>query len=111
MIYKICFNPPVEFDYILQSTDIADIYTNERSGLTTVSYLGSEIIIVLGESGDIQGLEIANECTRTWDIENKLIMLGLELIGENDIDVELFYSTGFSETLTGANMRENYLDQ
>ena len=111
MIYKIYFNPPVEFDDILHSVDIADINTNEYSGLTTVKYLESEIILVLGESSNIQGLEIANECTRTWDIENKLLMLSLDLIGEKVIDVELFDSNGFSETLTGADIRENYLDQ
>lgn len=113
MFYKVIFEKPVEYDRlsIIENNDgnIVDYQINRYTGLDSVIYLNSQIDLLLNDKGEIEGLQICNECTKTFNIESHLLQLAYKLVMNQNTTVEVFDGRGFSETMNNESLEE-YLE-
>ncbi|HET56474.1 MAG TPA: hypothetical protein ENN33_14845 [Ignavibacteria bacterium] len=113
MFYKVIFEKPVEYDRlsIIEDNDgnIVDYQINRYTGLDSLIYSNSQIDLLLNDKGEIKGLQICNECTKTFNIESHLLQLAYKLVMNQNISVEVFEGNGFSEIMDGASLEE-YLE-
>ena len=110
MFYKIHFEKPIEYDRLLEiddsSSNSIETQINRYTGLDSVIYLNSQIDLLLNSSGQIEGLQICNECTKTFNIESHLLQLAYKLTQDDEISSEVFDGSGFSEFMDTASLKE-----
>lgn len=103
MFYKILFEDPVEYDKLFEIDDaegnLLETQINQYTGLDSVIYSNSQIDLLLNDEGKIEGLQICNECTKTFNIESHLLQLAYKLTKDTDITTEVFDGNGFSEIM------------
>jgi len=113
MFYKVIFEKPVEYDRlsIIEDNDgnIVDYQINRYTGFDSVIYSNSQIDLLITSTGEIKGLQICNECTKSFNIESHLLQLAYKLVMNQNISVEVFEGRGFSETMNNESLEE-YLE-
>lgn len=112
MFYKILFKNPIEYDALNDIDDLdgnlLQTQINEYTGLDSVLFSNSQIDILLDDNSEIAGLQVCNECIKTFDIESHLLHLTTKLLNDEN-SAELFDGSGFSEFMNKGNIEE-YLD-
>ena len=102
MFYKVIFENPVQYDLLNEIEDnegnLLHTQVNHFTGLDSVIYSNSQIDLLLSETSEIVGIQICNECIKTFDIENHLLLLTYKLLDEEN-SAELFDGNGFSDFL------------
>lgn len=110
MFYKVIFEKPLEYDRlsIIEDNDgnIVDYQLNRYTGLDSLIYSNSQIDLLLNTEGEIKGLHICNECTKSFNIESHLLQLAYKLTLNKEISIEAFDGNGFSEIMDGASLEE-----
>lgn len=110
MFYKVIFEIPVEYDRLLSIEDnegnIADYQINQYTGLDSIIYSNSQIDILFNLNGEVKGLQICNECTKTFNIEFHLLQLAYKLMMNQETTVEVFDGSGYSEIMDIGSMEE-----
>ncbi|MCZ7602738.1 MAG: hypothetical protein QY331_00035 [Melioribacteraceae bacterium] len=109
MFYKILFEDTIEYDRLLEIDDSdsnpVETKTNQYTGLDSVIYSNSQIDLLLNDNGEIKGLQICNECTKTFNIESHLLQLAYRLTLGQNITTEVFDGNGFSEIMDNESLK------
>jgi len=110
MFYKITFEEPIEYDILSEIDDSegnpVETQINQYTGLDSVLYSNSQIDLLLNPSGEIEGLQICNECTKTFNIESHLLQLAYKLTQDNEISSEVFDGSGYSDFMDAQSLKE-----
>lgn len=110
MFYKIHFEKPIEYDRLSEIDDSkgnpVEMQINHYTGFDSVLYSNSQIDLLLNSSAEIEGLQICNECTKTFNIESHLLKLSYKLIGDKNITAEVFDGNGYSEFMDTITLKE-----
>lgn len=110
MFYKILFEETIEYDKLFEIDDaegnLLETQINQYTGLDSVIYSNSQIDLLLNSNGEIEGLQICNECTKIFNIENHLLQLAYKLIYGKNISAEVFDGNGFSEIMDNETLYE-----
>lgn len=110
MFYKILFEDKIEYDKLFEIEDTdgnpCETQINQYTGLDSVIYSNSQIDLLLNEEGEIEGLQICNECTKTFNIETHLLQLAYKLTFDANITSEVFDGNGFSEFMDSEVLNE-----
>jgi hypothetical protein len=110
MFYKLLFKIPIEYDKLLEIDDSEgnplETQINQYTGLDSAIYSNSQIDLLMNDKGEIEGLQICNECTKTFNIESHLLQLAYKLIDDNIQEVEVFDGSGFSEIMDNESLKE-----
>ena len=110
MFYKITFEEPIEYDRLSEIDDSGGnpigMQINQYTGLDSALYSNSQIDLLLTTSGEIEGLQVCNECTKTFNIESHLLELAYKLIEKTNLTAEVFDGNGFSEIMDGPTLKE-----
>ena len=110
MFYKIIFSQPIEYDKINDVTEPeglpVETQINQYTGLDSVIYSNSQIDLLLNSNGEIEGLQICNECTKTFNIENHLLAIASQLISGSENTAEVFDGSGFTEFMDYNTLNE-----
>lgn len=110
MFYKVIFEIPVEYDRLSSIEDaeerLVEMQINQYTGLDSVIYSNSQIDLVLNSNGEIKGLQICSECTKTFNIESHLLQLAYKLMMNQQTTVEVFDGSGYSEIMDIGSMEE-----
>lgn len=110
MFYKIIFEDTIEYDKLSEIDDAEgdplETQINQHTGLDSVIYSNSQIDLLLNDEGEIKGLQICNECTKTFNIEIHLLQLAYRLTVDTKITSEVFDGNGFSEIMNSETLKE-----
>ncbi len=110
MFYKVIFEIPVEYDRLSSIEDaeerLVEMQINQYTGLDSVIYSNSQIDLVLNSNGEIKGLQICNECTKTFNIEFHLLQFAYKLMMNQETTAEVFDGNGYSEIMDIRSMEE-----
>ncbi len=110
MFYKIIFSEPVEYDKIDEVTEPdglpIETQINQYTGLDSIIYSNSQIDLLLNDDGMIEGMQICNECTKTFNIESHLLVIASQMISESEATAEVFDGSGFSEYMDAETLAE-----
>ena len=110
MFYKILFEDTIDYDKLLEIDDTdgnpVETQINQYTGLDSLIYSNSQIDLLLNSSGEIEGLQICNECTKTFNIESHLLRLAYKLTADTNINSEVFDGNGFSEFMDSETLYE-----
>lgn len=110
MFYKIIFENTIEYDKLLEIDDsdsnLVEMQLNQYTGLDSVIYSNSQIDLLMNASGEIEGLQICNECTKTFNIESHLLQLAYKMTADTEITSEVFDGNGFSEIMDSETLKE-----
>jgi len=113
MFYKVIFEIPVEYDKLTSIEDnegnIVDYHINQYTGLDSIIYSNSQIDLLFNSTGEIKGLQICSECTKTFNIESHLLQLAYKFVMNQNTTVEVFDGRGFSEVMNSESLKE-YLE-
>ena len=110
MFYKIIFEDTIEYDKLLEIEDsdsnLVEMQFNQYTGLDSVIFSNSQIDLLLNTTGEIKGLQICNECTKTFNIESHLLQLAYKLTDDTNITSEVFDGNGFTEIMDSETLEE-----
>lgn len=110
MFYKVIFGNSIEYDKLLDVEDdignLVDTQINQYTGLDSVIYSNSQIDLLLNSRGEIEGLKICNECTKSFNIESHLLQLAHKLILNQNTTAEVIDGNGFSELMDAESLKE-----
>lgn len=110
MFYKVIFEIPVEYDRLSSIEDnegnIADYQINQYTGLDSIIYSNSQIDLLFNSNGEVKGLQICSECTKTFNIESHLLQLAYKLMMNQQTTVKVFDGRGYSEIMDIGSMEE-----
>lgn len=111
MFYKILFEYNIEYDKLFEIDDVdgnpLKTQINQYTGLDSVIYSNSQIDLLLNNNGELEGLQICNECTKTFNIESHLLQLAYRLTADTNIKSEVFDGNGFSEIMDSESLKEH----
>lgn len=111
MFYKIHFEKPIEYDRLSEIDDSegnpVEMQINRYTGFDSVLYSNSQIDLLLNISGEIESLQICNECTKTFNIESHLLQLAYKLTVDTKITSEVFDGNGFTEIMDSETLYEH----
>ncbi|MCF8241984.1 MAG: hypothetical protein K9J16_11400 [Melioribacteraceae bacterium] len=93
MIYRVKFNNPVELDKFEDLEDSSgfflDITSNIYTGNDSVEFNGVRIDLVYDENSMVNEIFICNECTKSFNAEEELLLLTHQLISGTETTVQL----------------------
>ncbi len=109
MYYKIIFENPISYDSLNEIEDedgnIPNTQFNHFTGAESVIYSNSQIDLILNGAAEIAGLQICNECIKTFNIENHLLHLTYKLLDDEN-SAELIDGNGFKDFLNKEALEE-----
>lgn len=110
MFYKILFEDIIDYDKLLEVDDAEgnplETQINQYTGLDSVIFSNSLIDLLMNSTGEIEGLQICSECTKTFNIESHLLQLAYKLTADTNITSEVFDGNGFTEIMDSETLHE-----